>query len=92
MNANTHVSSRDQASPQRRVGHDSDAELACSFEQPNFLVFYVKRERRVLDLNGSNRMNGMRAAQGCCRYFGETEILDLACSSIILAASQLNDE
>jgi hypothetical protein len=45
------VRPRKQATAQRRIGYNGDAELPCSLEQTDVGLFNSNEERRILDLN-----------------------------------------
>ena len=74
----THVSSAQDASPERRVGNHRDTKLASRLQQSQLRVLDVERERRILELNGGNRVHGVRTAERFRRTFGKAEVLHFA--------------
>lgn len=60
------------------VCNDGDLELSRRSEECNLRILDVQCERRVFDLHGRNRVDGVGTLERCCGDFGETEILDLA--------------
>lgn len=55
-------------------------------EKANLGVLDVEREGRVLDLDGGDRVHGVRTAERVGGHFGETEMLDLALSVVMLVS------
>jgi hypothetical protein len=57
------------STPQRRISNHSHSKLPARFQQRNLVVFDVKRERRVFDLDSGDGMNGMSTAKSLGRNF-----------------------
>ena len=63
-----HIKETDQCATEnsaskRRVRDDRYAELASGLEQVEVGVFYIERERGVLELHGRDRVHGMCSAE-----------------------------
>ena len=74
----THVAACEETTPERRIRDDRDAKLACSLQQTDLLIFNVGRKGRELDLERSDGMHSMSAAEGRGGDLGETNILRLS--------------
>lgn len=74
----TYVSPGKHTTSKGRIRDDRNAELPRELEQPDFLVFDVERERRVLDLQRGDRVHGVRATERVRGTLGEAEIFYLA--------------
>ena len=74
----TYVFSSQQAPAQRSVRDDLDPELAGGFEEGNLLVFDVRGEGRIFNLDDRNRVHSVCAAQGLCADLGKAEVSSLA--------------
>lgn len=62
----THDGAGEESTAERRVGDDLDAKLTGSFEETNLFILDVESERRVLDLDGGDRVNFVCTAEGVC--------------------------
>lgn len=58
-----YVLAREQAAAEGRVRDDRHTELTCGTQDVNLRVLDVKRERRVLDLDRGNWVDGLGAPE-----------------------------
>ena len=62
----THVFACDETTSERSIRYDRDTELASGLQQTDLLVLDVQGEGRILDLDGSDRVDGMCAPKSRC--------------------------
>ena len=67
----THISTGEETTSKRRIRYYRDPKLAGRLEQADLLVLDVKGERRVLDLDCGDRLDGMRTPQSRSGNLGE---------------------
>ena len=65
-----------EAAAERAVGHEADAQLAHRVEQD--LALHVAGPQRVLGLEGGDRVDRVRPADGLGRRLGQAEVAHLA--------------
>jgi hypothetical protein len=70
----TYILSGDQTPSKGRVGNNFDSKLTGRVEDVDFWVFDVKREGRILHLDGSNGVHFLSPTQSVRRAFRQPEI------------------
>lgn len=73
-----YIFSSKQATSERRVGNDGHSEFTCGTQQSHLRKLDIKRERRIFDLEGSDRVHCVCATQRRGRTFGKTDMFDLS--------------
>lgn len=73
-----HVLTSEEATAKGRISDDGNAKFLGCLEESNLLIFNVKSERRIFDLQGSDRMDGVGTTQSSSGALREAEVPNFA--------------
>lgn len=71
MDSQTYIATGQEAAPEGSIRNDGDSQFATGVEEIDLGIFDVEGEWGVLDLNGRDRVDCMRASEGGSRDLRE---------------------